>query len=163
ERDQTVQQVTARDQLDRVGAPGAADQRGLPALGAHRDAVGDRDRVEFDRRAAAGADALGDLLGELAVVGVAWRQLDPAVRDADERAREVLVGEAHGTEVRARGGAIGAVQQRAALVAGIERHGSPPMRSQSSTLTACASVVDTLLTLLLRAGARGLRASHAPA
>ena len=33
----------------------------LHALGAHRDAVGDRDRVELHRRAAGGADALLDL------------------------------------------------------------------------------------------------------
>src|SRR5207253_7861976 len=78
-----------------------------------------------------GADALGDLLGELAVVGVARRQLDPAMRDADQRTREVFVGEADRAEVGARGGAVGAVQERAALVAGIERHGCPPMRGEA--------------------------------
>ncbi len=36
-------------------------ERGAHALGAHRDAVGDRDRVELDRRAARGADAVLDV------------------------------------------------------------------------------------------------------
>ena len=47
-------------ELDRVGDHLAADERRLHALGAHRDAVGDRDRVELHRRAAGRADALLD-------------------------------------------------------------------------------------------------------
>ena len=57
------------------------------------------------------------------------RQLDPAVGDADQRAREVLVGEADRPEVRAGGGPVGTVQQGPALVAGIERHGDASLRS----------------------------------
>src|SRR5438552_1336512 len=130
--------MAAGHQLDGIGDPVAADQRGLHALGAHRNAVGDRDRVELDRGTAVGADALGDLLRELAMIRVARRQLDPAVRDAYERPREVFVGEADGAKVRARGRAVGAVQQRATLVAGIERHGCPPVRCEC-TLTPGAS------------------------
>ena len=55
-RDDGVELVAAHDQLDRVGDHLAADQRGLHPLGAHRDAVGDRDRVELHRRAAGLAD-----------------------------------------------------------------------------------------------------------
>ena len=40
------------------------DERGAHALGAHRDAVDDRDGVELDGRAAGLADALLDVLGE---------------------------------------------------------------------------------------------------
>ena len=54
----------AGDQLDRVGDDLAADQRGLHPCGAHRDAVGDRDRVELHRRAAGRPDPLLDVLGE---------------------------------------------------------------------------------------------------
>src|SRR5437899_2726944 len=72
-----------------------------------------------------------------AMIRVARRQLDPAVRDADKRPREVFVGEADGAKVRARGRAVGAVQQRATLVAGIERHGCPPVRCEC-TLTPAA-------------------------
>src|SRR6266850_4507416 len=76
----------------------------------------------LDRRAAGGADPFLDLLGQLAVVRIARRQLDPAVGHADERLPEILVGEADGAEVGARGGAIGAVEEDAALVPGIEGH-----------------------------------------
>ena len=44
-----VEHVAARHELDRVGDDLAADERALHALGAHRDAVGDRDRVDLDR------------------------------------------------------------------------------------------------------------------
>ena len=75
--------------------------------GAHRDAVGDRDRVELHRRAAGRADALLDLRGEHAVVEVARHRLDPRVRDADDRLGEVLGGVADAMQVGARGGALG--------------------------------------------------------
>ena len=45
------------DELDRVGDHLARDQRRAHAGRPHRDAVGDGDRVELDRRAAGGADA----------------------------------------------------------------------------------------------------------
>ena len=64
DRDHRVELVAARGELDRVGDHLAADQGGLHPLGAHRDPVGDRDRVELHRRAARRADALLDLLGE---------------------------------------------------------------------------------------------------
>ena len=44
ETDDRVEHVAAADQLDRVGDHLAGDERGLHALGAHRDAVGDGDR-----------------------------------------------------------------------------------------------------------------------
>jgi hypothetical protein len=50
EADEPVEQVAARDELDRVGDHLARDERRAHALGAHRDAVGDRDRVELHRR-----------------------------------------------------------------------------------------------------------------
>src|SRR3972149_196147 len=82
-----------------------APQRALPPLRSHRDAVGDRDGVELDRRAAGRPDPLLDLLGQLLVVPVTRRHLDPAVRDADQRAGEVLVREADRLEVGAGGSA----------------------------------------------------------
>ena len=88
QRDERVELVAARRQLDRVGDHLAADQRGLHPLGPHRDPVRDRDRVELQRRAAGGAHALLDSLGEPAQVEVARHRLDPGVGDADRRLRE---------------------------------------------------------------------------
>ena len=83
--DEPVHQVAAHDELDRVGDQVAADERRLHALGAHRHAVGDRDRVELHRRAAGRADAGLDPLRQLALVEVARHRLDPRRRDADKR------------------------------------------------------------------------------
>ena len=91
--DQAVEQVAAGDQLDRVGDHLARDQRRLHPLGAHRHAVGHRDRVELHRRPARRADAGLDALGQLALVEVARHGLDPRRRDADDRPRQVVVGE----------------------------------------------------------------------
>ena len=50
--DEAVEHVAPRDELDGVGDDLAADERALHALGAHRDAVGDRDRIDLDGSAA---------------------------------------------------------------------------------------------------------------
>ena len=118
EADEAVEEVAARDELDRVGDHLARDQRGAHAGRAHRDAVGDGDRVELDRRAAGGADAVLHVHGELALVQVARHRLDPGRRDADERLREILVGEADGLQHRAGAGAVDAVGERSAAALG---------------------------------------------
>src|SRR5439155_1073068 len=120
--DEAVHEVPAHDQLDGVGDGLAADERGLHALGAHRDAVRDGDRIELDRGPAGRPDPLLHLLGHLPMVPVARGDLDPAVRHADQRPLEVVVGEADGLEERAGRGAIGAIEDGPALVAGVERH-----------------------------------------
>ena len=118
EADEAVEQVASHDELDRVGDHLARDERRAHALGSHRDAVGDGDRVELHRRPAGVADAPLDVLGERALVQVARHRLDPARRDADERPREVLVGEAGALQHRARAGAVGAVGERSAVALG---------------------------------------------
>ena len=110
ERDDRVELVAARGQLDRVGDHLAADERALHARGPHRDPVRDRDRVELHRRAAGRADAGLDVLGEAAQVEVAGHRLDPGVGDADRRPLERVVVEPDALHVGARGGAIGAVE-----------------------------------------------------
>ena len=65
------------------------------------------DRVELHRRAAGGADAVLDVLGQPALVEVARHRLDPGRRDADDRLGEVLVREADGLEHGPRAGAVG--------------------------------------------------------
>ena len=110
--DEPVEEVAAGDELDRIGHDLPAHERGLHALGAHRDAVRDRDRVELHRRPARGPDALLHERREAPLVEVAGHRLDPRGRDADDRLGEVLVGEADGLEHRARAGAVGAVGQR---------------------------------------------------
>ena len=52
DRDEPVHAFAADDRLDRVGDDLARDQRILHPFGAHRDAVGDGDRVENNRLAA---------------------------------------------------------------------------------------------------------------
>jgi hypothetical protein len=116
--DEPVEQVPARDELDRVRDHLARDERRAHPLGAHRDAVRDGDRVELHRRAARLADPALHVLGERALVQVARHRLDPARRHADEGAGEILVGEAGALQHRARGRAIGTVRQRRAVALG---------------------------------------------
>ena len=111
---QRVEQVAARDQLDRVGDDLAADERGPHALAAHGDAVGDRDGVELERRAAGLADPVLHVHGQIAQVIVAGTDLDPGVGDADERLPQILVGQAGGAQHRPRRRPAGAVGQRGA-------------------------------------------------
>ena len=63
---QSVEEMAADNQLDRVGDHLAADKRGLHALGSHRHAVRHRDRVELHGRSASGPDAGLHLLGQAA-------------------------------------------------------------------------------------------------
>ena len=58
---ETVEEVSARHELDRVRDHLARHERGLHSLGSHRDAIGDRDRVELHRRPTGGPDAVLDL------------------------------------------------------------------------------------------------------
>ena len=126
EDDRRVEAVADAAELDRVGNQLAADQRGLHALRAHRDAVADRDGVDLHRRAARGAHAGHDVLRQLALAEVAGHRADPAVRHHHERALQVLAGEPDGLEVRARRRAVRSIDDRAAAVPGIERHLPPP-------------------------------------
>ncbi len=52
ERDNAVEIIRARHQFDGIGNHFAANQRSAHSVGAHRDAVRDRDRVELHRSAA---------------------------------------------------------------------------------------------------------------
>ena len=115
--DEPVEQVAARNELDRVGDHLAADQGRLHSLGAHAHAVGDGDGVELHRRAARRPDALLDLHRQVALVVVAGHRLDPGRADADDRLGEVLIGEADGLEHGPRGGSVRPVQQDAAVLA----------------------------------------------
>ena len=110
--DQPVEQMPARDQLDRVRHHLAADERGLHSLRAHGHAVRHGDRVELHRRSTGRADALLHELREPPLVVVAGHRLDPGRRDADDRLGEIVVREAHRLEHRAGAGALGAVCQR---------------------------------------------------
>jgi hypothetical protein len=114
EHDQRVEEVAARDQLDRVRDHLAADERRAHALAAHRDAVGDGDRVELERRAAGRAYAFLDVTGQFTQVEIAGADLDPGVRDPDDRFLKVVVLEPRGAQHRARRSPAGAIRERAA-------------------------------------------------
>ena len=106
EGNQSVELVAAGGELDRVRDHLAADERGLHALAAHRDAVRDGDRVELHRVGARGFDALLQGTGEIAQPEVARHRLGPDVGDADERLVDVLRGQADRVEERARARAV---------------------------------------------------------
>ena len=106
QRDDAVKHVAADQELDRVRDHFAADQRGLHALGAHGDAIGDGDGIEFHGGAAGGADALLHLYRQLAEVVIARHGLDPCVGDADDRLDQVGIREPDGFQHGASGSAV---------------------------------------------------------
>ena len=115
DQDQAVEEMAARDQLNRIGDHLAAHERGLHPLGAHRDAIGHGDGVELHRGTPGGTDSGLYLLGEAAVVEVAGHGLDPAMPDADQRLAEVFAGEADCPQHGARAGTVVALRQSRAL------------------------------------------------
>ena len=108
EADQRVEVVRVHHQLDRVGDHLTRDQRGAHARRRLRLVVRDRDRVELERDASGGRDAVAHASGELALVQVARHRPGPGRGDADDRAVEPGRIDAHGAEMRARSGALGA-------------------------------------------------------
>src|SRR5262249_8078335 len=130
--DKGIEEMTAYDELDRVGDRLATHERGLHAFGAHGNSIGDGDRVELDRRTASFSNAALHLFGQLAMVPVARRDFDPAVGDADQRLREVIVREADRLEEGSCGCAIGAVKEYLTLMTRIECHAWPPCRGNIS-------------------------------
>ena len=105
DRDDGVEGVGAHEKLDGIGDHFARNQRSFHAFGAHGDAVGNGDGVELDGSAAGGADAGFDAFGELAQMKIAGSDFGPGVGDGDERAGEIVVGEARGFEHGPGGGA----------------------------------------------------------
>ena len=96
ESDQRVVAVAAHGELDGVGDHFPRHQRGLHALVAHGDAVGDGDRRELAGRAVGGLDAGLHRLRLAGEGDVAGRGLVPAGGDADERGVDFLLRHAHG-------------------------------------------------------------------
>ena len=119
--DDPVAHVGAPRQLDRVRDQLAAHERCLHPLRAHRQDVGDRDRVQLERRGPRLADAALDELGETPVVEVARHRLDPRVSDDDDRPAQVLVGQAGRAQVRAGRCAVAPVEDGAAPAAEVVR------------------------------------------
>ena len=115
-------------QLDRVGDHLARDQRCPHAGSSLRLVVGDRDRVEAERKAARGGDTLADAVGELALVEVAGHRSRPRRRDADDRSAEPSRVDAHRPEVRACRRTFGALEQLGAgpSAEGVDRRFSHP-------------------------------------
>ncbi len=111
EAHETVEEVTARDELDGVGDHLARDEGRTHPGCAHRDAVRDRDRVELHRRCAGVADASFHVDREVALIEIARHRLDPRRGDADDGLGQVRVGEARSLEHRARARSVGTVGQ----------------------------------------------------
>ena len=114
--DNRIEHVATRYQLNRVGDDLARNQRGLHALGAHRDTVRDRDGVQFLRRATGRADPFLDVLCQLTLVQVARHGLDPAMGHANDRALEIIVIESGPLEHCPGPGSIVPIEDHAALV-----------------------------------------------
>ena len=115
QHDQRVEEVAARDQLDRIGDHFAAHQRGAHPRGSHRDPVGDRDGVELHRRAARGAHAVLERRRQLPQVQVARADLGPGIRDAHDGARQRVAVEARRPQHRTGPRPARPVRDRAAL------------------------------------------------
>src|SRR5688500_1782026 len=118
--------MTASAELDRIGHNLARDERRLHALGAHRDAVAHGDGVHLDRRSTGLADALLDPARELPLIDVAGHDLDPRMRDADQRPLEVLVVVTDSAHHRTCRRAVRSVDHHAAARTWIRCHIMPP-------------------------------------
>ena len=92
--DQPIEAVSEGYRLDGVGDDLAAHQRRLHALVAEGDAVADRDRSEAEGDRAGIAHAARGLVGQLAEVEVAGRDIAGQAHDADEGLAQVAVGQA---------------------------------------------------------------------
>jgi hypothetical protein len=90
--------VTTRTQLDRIGDDLPADERRAHALRAHGDAVRDRDGIELEGCATGLTHARLHVVGEPAKMKIAGPDLNPGVRNADQRARQVVVCQTRGFE-----------------------------------------------------------------
>ena len=97
-------------------------QRIEHAVVAHRDAVVDRDRVEFLGDAARRLDLAGDELAEVLQMDVAGHELGEGIDDRDDRLAEVAVLHAGGAPKPARAGHVAAVGGGAGTKSG---HGGP--------------------------------------
>ena len=98
-----IKEIAARDEFDGVRDDFAADEGSAHALGAHGDAIGNGDGVEFERSAAGGANPVFYVLCEFAKVIVAGTDFDPGVGHADQGLAEILVTKAGGSKHGASG------------------------------------------------------------
>src|SRR5207253_7420524 len=106
----------------------------------HGDTVRDRDRVVLDRGSAGRADTGLYLLREAAQVIIARHNLDPGVRNADQRASEIVIGKSHRLQHRAGWRPAGPVGQRMTLVLRWIRH--PVSSRLSSKARKVASILE---------------------
>ena len=101
EADQRIVAMAAHGQLDGIGDQVARDQRGLHALMAHGDAVGDGDGGELTRRAERLLHTALDRLGLAREGDIAGGGLVPACGHADEGLVDLLLGQPHGVIIAA--------------------------------------------------------------
>src|ERR1700687_2069773 len=106
ENDECIEEITARDKLDRISDHFTAHQRRTHALSTHGDAVRNGDGVELQGSAAGGANAVFHVLRQFAKVIVAGTNLDPGVGHADQGLAEILVAKAGSAKHGARGCAM---------------------------------------------------------
>ena len=134
QRHQSIEHVAESDQLDGIRNDLSADQGGLHPLGAHGDAVRDRDGVELHGRTPGGANPLLHLGRQPPQVKVARPDLNPGVGDPHDRPSQVLVAESHRLEHGSRRGTAGALGDGAAASFQIlgHRSGCPSSRSGCS-------------------------------
>ena len=95
--------------FDAVGDDLAAGQRIEHAVVAHRDAVVDRDGVEFLGDAARRLDLARDELAEVLEMDVAGHELGEGIDDRDDRLAEIAVLHAGGAPKPARARHVAAV------------------------------------------------------
>ena len=114
---QPVHPLAERNQLDGIGDDLAADQRGFHPLGAHGNAVADRNGAELKGHAVGGADALLDALGEAVQMDIAGGDIAGQVGDGDKGFFHIRLGNAHSHQHSAGRGALGVMGDfRAAML-----------------------------------------------
>ena len=93
-RDERVVPLGAHDRFDRIGDQVARRKRVAHALGPHRDAVADPDRIEAKADQTRALHAVLDVRGKPIEVHVAGVALVPHATDADLRLLQVRIGQA---------------------------------------------------------------------
>ncbi len=116
--------MAASDQLDRIGNDLATHQGGFHSFCAHSHPIADGDGIELHRRSTGRAYAFFHFGSQEAQVVIAGHGLGPSIGDANDRARQVIIGEADGLEHSACACAVTAICDHAAVLFGIRYHGA---------------------------------------
>ena len=127
-RHKTVHALATDHGFDRVGNDLTRHKRVFHALGAHRNAVGNRDGVEHHPLATGRIRALAGLASEFVDVHVARRHLAPSRSNANVRLGKILFLKTNGIKHRTTRRAVRAIKHQAGKRTGVVIHRAPILR-----------------------------------